>query len=113
MNFKIYIDGEPMHEFCLDTRALTDEQIDRLVHHATKVSPVVFQASVLSMLKGVQKYGPEPEMATPKPVGYLSPALGDVMRHWLPHIFSEGVDAANQTGLLADTLGVEVLPHDP
>ena len=67
----------------------------------------VFEASVAGMLKGVRKYGPEPDVSDFD----MNSANHDVARlagHWLPHIFSEAVDAANQTALFADALGVEL-----
>ena len=113
MEFEIYINGVPVAEFAIDMRELTNDQILRLSHHVTRVSPKVFEASVRGMLKGVQKYGPEPgfnieamDRLDPGPLAEIH----NVADWWLPHIFSEGVDAANQTGLLADTLGVDVLP---
>lgn len=107
MNFEVTINGVPMADFTIDTRALTDEQIDRLTHHVSAVSPKVFEASARSMLKGVQKYGPEPTL----PAGVWQPTpMADVLRYWKPHQFSEAVDLANQIGLEADTLGVDVLP---
>lgn len=116
MNFEIVVDGIPMLEFEIDTQDLTFEQYERLTHHVRAVSPQVFEASVRGMLKGVQKYGPEPEYRIelmdkidPDPAIHVESVMG----YWLPHIFSEGVDAANQTGLLADTLGVDVLCQPP
>ena len=54
-------------------------------------------------MKGVQKYGPEPV-----PHYLTVPVELDLLNYWLPHIFSEAVDCANQTGLFADALGVEL-----
>ena len=99
-----YIDRETVE-------GLTTEQLARLEHHVTEVSRRVFTASVASMAKGVQKYGPEPPAAIafgknqPTPGEKRARAASD---HWLPHIFSEAVDCANQTGLFADALGVEL-----
>ena len=57
------------------------------------------------MIKGVRKYGPEPG-----PLALLTAiaGTGELAGFWFPHIFSEAVDAANQTGLFADALGVEL-----
>ena len=93
--------------------ALTDEQRARLEHHIGNVSDRVYAASAASMVKGVRKYGPEPGplptwYGTPLP-GWQSPA-DKIAEHWFPHIFSEAVDCANQTGLFADALGVELCP---
>lgn len=107
LEFEIRINEVLNDRFVIDITGLTDDQIDRLTHHVGQVSTQVFEASVRSMLKGVQKYGLEPSL----PSGVWQPTpMADVLRHWLPHIFSEGVDVANQTGLLADTFGVDVLP---
>ena len=105
MRFQVRSTGLPPVIFTLDTSDLTDEQYARFNHHI-KISAQVFEASVRSMLKGVRKYGPEPPQIHRRDIAEYNAAHA----YWLPHIFSEGVDAANQTGLLADTLGVEVLP---
>ena len=89
----------------VDVDDLTEEQIERLKHHAGIISRRVYEASIASMVKGVKKYGPEPVLAT----GWGQPS--GVERFWFPHIFSEAVDCANQTGLFADALGVDVLPE--
>ena len=60
--------------------------------------------------KGVRKYGPEPGLDG-SARGEFYPVAGRAMHHWFPHIFSEAVDCANQTGLFADALGVDVLPE--
>ena len=89
----------------VDVDDLTDEQIERLKHHA-EISRWVYEASIASMVKGVKKYGPEPEV--------VNVYVGSAQRaavFWFPHIFSEAVDCANQTGLFADALGVDVLPE--
>ena len=95
-----YIDRETVE-------GLTNEQLARLEHHV-EISRSVFAASVAGMVKGVRKYGPEPCGRTRPRTGatYQRPA-GDAF-YWLPHIFSEAVDCANQTGLFADALGVEL-----
>ena len=92
----------------VDISDLTEEQIARLMHHAN-ISRRVYEASIASMVKGVKKYGPEPSagMAGLIRVDGHNP----VAEHWFPHIFSEAVDCANQTGLFADALGVDVLPE--
>ena len=124
MNMTFHIQGDPIGGFLsvdagvtLAVDGLTEEQIARLRHHLA-ISCRVFRASAESMLKGVKKYGPEPdwdidllglpvEMETA--FGYeQGRKLNVIADHWLPHIFSEMVDGANQTGLLADTLGVEL-----
>ena len=43
----------------VDVDDLTEEQIERLKHHAD-ISRRVYEASIASMAKGVRKYGPEP-----------------------------------------------------
>ena len=88
----------------VDVDDLTDEQIARLKHHAD-ISRRVYEASIASMAKGVRKYGPEPPDAVP------GPNAERLAGFWFPHIFSEAVDCANQTGLFADALGVDVLPE--
>ena len=87
----------------LNVADLTDEQFLRLQHHL-RISERVFEESARSMLKGVRKYGPEPE--ADRSAWVAGGSL--VTNHWLPHIFSEAVDSANQTGLFADALGVEL-----
>ena len=87
------------HDFTIDVEGLTNEQYVLLQHHLL-ISRRVFESSVHSMVKGVQKYGPEPDDY----LGY-PPHLA---QFWLPRIFSEAVDGANQTGLFADALGVEL-----
>ena len=49
----------------IDTSDLTNEQIERLVHHVD-ISRRVFTASVQGMAKGVRKYGPEPAWNCPQ-----------------------------------------------
>ena len=96
-----YIDRETVE-------GLTNEQLARLEHHV-KISCRVFAASVASMAKGVRKYGPEPAWNCPQIPEYdLRSGSKEVAHFWLPHIFSEAVDCANQTGLFADALGVEL-----
>ena len=95
-----YIDRETVE-------GLTNEQLARLEHHVTEVSRRVFAASVAGMVKGVQKYGPEPGLNGSVRSAFY-PVAGRAMRFWFPHIFSEAVDCANQTGLFADALGVEL-----
>ena len=99
----------------VDVDDLTEEQIERLKHHAN-ISRRVYEASIASMVKGVKKYGPEPRIdaATNSAVEWGKDVLArnnidGVVGHWFPHIFSEAVDCANQTGLFADALGVDVL----
>ena len=87
------------HDFVIELEGLTDEQFIRLQHHLL-VSRRVFEASAWSMVKGVKKYGPEPTLESDW--GNTS----RVEQFWLPHIFSEAVDGANQIGLFADALGV-------
>ena len=87
----------------VETEGMTEEQIFRLYHHA-EISQQVYWASVAGMVKGVRKYGPEPP-GVPLEWGMLP---WGVASHWFPHIFSEAVDCANQTGLFADALGVEI-----
>ena len=96
----------------VDVDDLTEEQIARLQHHAG-ISFLVYKASIASMVKGVKKYGPEPTMPTwyGRPLPGLTDNGVKVVNHWFPHIFSEAVDCANQTGLFADALGVDVLPE--
>ena len=90
-----YIDRETVE-------GLTDEQLARLEHHV-EISRRVFAASVASMVKGVRKY------ETDGPTGDLGVQVdAAVHNYWFPHIFSEAVDCANQTGLFADALGVEL-----
>ena len=43
----------------VDVDDLTEEQIERLKHHAD-ISRRVYEVSIASMAKGVRKYGPEP-----------------------------------------------------
>ena len=88
------------------------------MHHAGIISRRVYEASIASMVKGVKKYGPEPRIdaATNSAVEWGKDVLArnninGVVGHWFPHIFSEAVDCANQTGLFADALGVDVLPE--
>jgi hypothetical protein len=99
------------HDFTIDVDGLTMEQLDRLNHHLL-ISRRVFEASARSMVKGVRKYGPEPEEAAGLGRFHTSSQLetnaANAADYWLPHIFSEAVDGANQTGLFADTLGVEL-----
>ena len=102
----------------VDVDDLTEEQIERLKHHAGIISRQVYEASIASMVKGVKKYGPEPRIdaATNSAVEWGKDVLArnninGVVGHWFPHIFSEAVDCANQTGLFADALGVDVLPE--
>ena len=93
----------------VDISELTESQLQRLHHHAA-VSAKVFEASIQGMLKGVKKYGPEPAPAQWMDWG-PSPAAADAeiaSLFWLPHIFSEAVDSANQTALFADALGVDL-----
>ena len=90
-----YIDHETVE-------GLTNEQLARLEHHV-EISRRVFTASVAGMVKGVQKYGPEPV-----PHYLTVPVELDLLNYWFPHIFSEAVDCANQAGLFADALGVEL-----
>ena len=89
---------------------LTDEQLARLEHHV-EISRRVFPGLVSpSMAKGVQKYGPEP---TPVDLeDNASVGVNRIVRQWLPHRFSEAVNLSNQTGFLADALGVDVVPMD-
>ena len=91
-----YIDRETVE-------GLTTQQLARLEHHL-EISRRVFTASVAGMVKGVRKYGPEPP-GVPLEWGRLP---WGVASHWFPHIFSEAVDCANQTGLFADALGVKI-----
>ena len=93
-----YIDRETVE-------GLTNEQLARLEHHVTEVSRRVFAASVAGMVKGVRKYPSEPLRKYQAAYWRDVQAVGDVQRYWLPHIFSEAVDCANQTGLFADALG--------
>ena len=90
----------------VDVDDLTEEQIERLKHHAN-ISRRVYEASIASMVKGVKKYGPEPQ-GMPSATHISTERVN---AHWFPHIFSEAVDCANQTGLFADALGVDVLPE--
>ena len=65
------------------------------------------------MAKGVRKYGPEPAWNCPQIPEYdLKSGANEVAHFWFPHIFSEAVDCANQTGLFADALGVELCQTD-
>ena len=93
----------------VDVDDLTEEQIERLKHHAD-ISRRVYEASIASMAKGVRKYGPEPSRMS-MPLDRYSKQFEILGNHWFPHIFSEAVDCANQTGLFADALGVDVLPE--
>ena len=95
-----YIDRETVE-------GLTDEQVARLEHHV-EISRRVFAASVAGMLKGVRKYAEEPMRKDQAPYWRDGKAVGDVQRYWLPHLFIEQVDGANDTGLFADALGVEL-----
>ena len=88
-----------MHSVLVNIDDLTPEQAVRFWHHV-EISRRVFESSVHSMIKGVRKYGPEPD-------DYLGHPPSQA-QFWLPHIFSEAVDAANHTGLFADALGVEL-----
>ena len=93
------------HDFTIDVEGLTNEQFARLQHHML-ISRRVFEASIAGMLKGVRKYGPEPDAEF---VGLIRmDGHNPVAEHWFPHIFSEAVDAANQTALFADALGVQL-----
>ena len=96
-----YIDRETVE-------GLTNEQLAQLEHHVTEVSRRVFTASVAGMVKGVQKYPSEPLRKDQAAYWRDNKEAGDVQGYWLPHIFSEAVDCANQTGLFADALGVEL-----
>lgn len=89
------------HGVTVDIDSLSPAQAARFWHHV-ELSRRVFEASVQGMLKGVLKYGPEPTLES----GWGNPSRVEL--HWLPHIFSEAVDAANQTALFADALGVEL-----
>ena len=101
-----YIDRETVE-------GLTNEQLVRLEHHVTEVSRRIFTASVAGMVKGVRKYGPEPAWNCPQIPEYdLKSGANEVAYFWFPHIFSEAVDCANQTGLFADALGVELCQTD-
>ena len=109
MRFEVSVD--------VDISDLTEEQIARLMHHAN-ISRRVYEASIASMVKGVKKYGPEPRIdASTNTVAEWGKDvlarnnINGVVGHWFPHIFSEAVDCANQTGLFADALGVDVLPE--
>ena len=99
-----YIDRETVE-------GLTNEQLARLEHHV-EISCRVFIASVAGMVKGVQKYPSEPLRKDQAAYWRDVQAVGAVQRYWLPHIFSEAVDCANQTGLFADALGVEPCQPD-
>ena len=87
-----YIDRETVE-------GLTNEQLARLEHHVTEVSLRVFAASVAGMVKGVRKYPSEPVRKDQAAYWRDTKEAGDVQEYWLPHIFSEAVDCANQTGL--------------
>ena len=100
-----YIDRETVE-------GLTNEQLARLEHHVTEVSRRVFAASVAGMVKGVRKYHTEPVRKDQAAYWRDTKEAGDVQEYWLPHIFSEAVDCANQTGLFADALGVELCQTD-
>ena len=96
------------HYVLADIDDLTAEQAARFWHHV-EISRRVFEASVHSMAKGVRKYGPEPIYRMYDELdGRAVVETERIADHWLPHIFSEAVDAANQTGLFADALGVEL-----
>ena len=60
----------------------------------------------------MRKYGPEPGLGTARKSGVrilpVARPLRSCVNYWFPHIFSEAVDCANQTGLFADALGVEL-----
>ena len=94
----------------VETESMTEEQIFRLYHHA-EISQQVYRASVASMVKGVRKYPLEPVRKDQAAYWRDTKEAGDVQEYWLPHIFSEAVDCANQTGLFADALGVEFAMH--
>ena len=96
-----YIDRETVE-------GLTNEQLARLEHHVTEVSRRIFTASVEGMVKGVRKYPSEPVRKDQAAYWRDGMAVGAVQEYWLPHIFSEAVDCANQTGLFADALGVKI-----
>ena len=97
------------HHVLVNIDDLTAEQAARFWHHV-EISRRVFEASVHSMAKGVRKYGPEPTLShSTMTWSFVHVAETErIADHWLPHIFSEAVDAANQTGLFADALGVEL-----
>ena len=92
-----YIDRETVE-------GLTNEQLARLEHHV-EISRRVFAASVAGMLKGVRKYPSEPVRKDQAPYWRDNAEQAALYNYWLPHIFSEAVDCANQTGLFADALG--------
>ena len=54
------------HHVLVNIDDLTPEQTARFWHHM-EASRRVFEASVAGMLKGVRKYGPEPQ-DRPKPI---------------------------------------------
>ena len=89
-------------EAWVDTDGMTEKQVSRLMHHA-EISRQVFRSSIAGMAKGVRKYEQEPV-----PHYLTVPVELDLLNYWFPHIFSEAVDCANQTGLFADALGVEL-----
>ena len=93
-----YIDRETVE-------GLTNEQLARLEHHV-EISRRVFAASVVGMVKGVQKYGPEPELH--HDLRYSGAGVRAIGDYWLPHLFIEQIDGANDAGLFADALGVEL-----
>ena len=95
----------------VETEGMTEQQVSRLMHHA-EISRQVFRSSIAGMAKGVQKYPSEPVRKYQAAYWRDVKAVGDVQRYWLPHIFSEAVDCANQTGLFADALGVELCQTD-
>ena len=94
-------------EAWVDTEGMTDKQVSRLMHHA-EISRQVFRSSVAGMVKGVRKYPSEPVRKDQAPHWRDNKESGAVQGYWLPHIFSEAVDCANQTGLFADALVVEI-----
>ena len=96
-----YIDRETVE-------GLTNEQLARLEHHV-EISRRVFAASVASMVKGVRKYPDDGPMRKDQAAYWRdTKEASAVQGYWFPHIFSEAVDCANQTGLFADALGVEL-----
>ena len=94
-------------EAWVDTEGMTEKQVSRLMHHA-EISRQVFRSSIAGMAKGVWKYPSEPVRKDQAAYWRDTKEAGDVQGYWLPHIFSEAVDCANQTGLFADALGVEL-----
>ena len=70
-----------VHSVLVNIDDLTPEQAVRFWHHV-EISRRVFEASVHSMIKGVRKYGPEPD-------DYLGHPPSQA-QFWLPHIFQRG-----------------------